>query len=129
MTFFTYLEQIIVKFVWKHRNSNSKSNLEKDEQNKQVSYSLTSDYTTNYSIQSDMVVAQKQPCRSIDQYQKARNNHMYLVNVSMTKQGRRLSGEKTISSKSCARKAGQIHVKNEIRTFSHIIYKNKIKIY
>ena len=33
-----------------------------------------------------------------------------------------------VSSKNGAGKTGQLHVKNEIRTFSHITYKNKLKM-
>ena len=33
MVFFTELEQIISQFVWKYKNSNSQSNLEKEEWN------------------------------------------------------------------------------------------------
>ena len=46
----------------------------------------------------------------------------------MTKEARTYNGEKTASSISGAGKAGQLHVKNEIRTFSDTIYKNKLKI-
>ena len=38
------------------------------------------------------------------------------------------SGEKRVLSISDARKTGQLHVKEKIRIFSHIIYKNKLKI-
>ena len=46
----------------------------------------------------------------------------------MTKEARKYKGEKTVSSISGAGKTGQLHVKNEIRTFSHTVYKNKLKI-
>ena len=41
---------------------------------------------------------------------------------------RRENGEKTVSSTSDVGKAGQLHVNNEIRTFPHSIYKNKLEV-
>ena len=38
------------------------------------------------------------------------------------------NGEETVSSTSGAGKTGQLHVKNEIRKLSNIIYKNKFKM-
>ena len=49
-------------------------------------------------------------------------------NQSMTKETRIYNAEKTVSSISSARETGQLHAKNEIRTFFNTIYKNKLKI-
>ena len=46
----------------------------------------------------------------------------------MTKEARIYNGEKTVSSVSGAGKAGRLHVKNESRTFSNTIYKNKLEM-
>ena len=47
----------------------------------------------------------------------------------MTKEARLHKGGKTVSSINGARKIGQLHVKkNEIRTFSVTIHKNKLKM-
>ena len=49
MVFFTELEQILSKFVWKYKrkkNTNSQSNLEKEEWNWRNTTCLASDYTT-----------------------------------------------------------------------------------
>ena len=46
----------------------------------------------------------------------------------MTEETRIYSGEKTVSSISGAGKTGQLHVKNEIRTFPSTIHKNKLKM-
>ena len=47
----------------------------------------------------------------------------------MTKETRIYNGEKTVSSINGARKTGQLHVKrNEIRTPSNTIHKNKVKM-
>ena len=47
---------------------------------------------------------------------------------SLTKEARIYSGEKTISLTSGAGKTGQPLVKNEIRTLSNSIHKNKLKM-
>ena len=47
----------------------------------------------------------------------------------MTKEARIYNGEQTVSSISGAEKSGQVHVKNEIRTLSNTIHKNKLKMY
>ena len=46
----------------------------------------------------------------------------------MTKKARLYKAEKTASSISSAGKTGQLHVKNEIRTFPSTIHKNKLKM-
>ena len=47
----------------------------------------------------------------------------------MKKEARIYGGEKTVSSISGVGKTGQLHVKNEIRTLSNTIHKNKLKMY
>ena len=53
-----------------------------------------------------------------------------MANSSMTEHSRIHNAEKTVSSISGAGKIEQLHVKynNEIRTFSHTMYKNKFKM-
>ena len=46
----------------------------------------------------------------------------------MIQNARIYNGEKTVSSISDTRKTGWLHQKNEIRTFSNIIYRNKLKV-
>ena len=46
----------------------------------------------------------------------------------LTKEARIYNGAKMASSISGAWKTGQLHVKNEIRTFSNIIHKDKHKV-
>ena len=55
-----------------------------------------------------MVMAQKQTYRSMKQDRKLRNKPMHL---SMTKEARTYSGEKTASSISGAGQTGHIHIK------------------
>ena len=46
----------------------------------------------------------------------------------LTKEARIYNGAKTVSSINGAGKTGQLHVKNEIRTLSNIIHKDKLKM-
>ena len=48
--------------------------------------------------------------------------------LSLTKEARIYNGEKTISLTSGAGKTGQTLVKNETKTLSNIIHKNKLKM-
>ena len=48
--------------------------------------------------------------------------------LSLTKEAKIYNGEKTISLRSCAGKTGQPLIKNETRTLSNTIHKNKLKI-
>ena len=48
--------------------------------------------------------------------------------LSLTKEVRIYKGEKTVSSISGAGKNGQLHVKNEIRTYSNTMHKNNVKM-
>ena len=49
-------------------------------------------------------------------------------NLSLTKEARIYNGEKTISLTNGAGKTGQPLVKNETRTLSNTIHKNKLKM-
>ena len=60
--------------------------------------------------------------------QKAqRQIHAPMDTLSLTKEARIYNGEKTISLTSGTGKTGQLLVKNETRTFSNTIHKNKPK--
>ena len=48
--------------------------------------------------------------------------------LSLTKEARIYNGEKTISLPSSSGKTGQLLVKNETRTLSNTIHKNKFKM-
>ena len=48
--------------------------------------------------------------------------------LSLTKEAKIQNGEKTISLTSGAGKTGQTLVKNETKTLSNIIHKNKLKM-
>ena len=56
----------------------------------------------------------------MEQNRKPRNKTIYVWSI--------YNGENTVSSISGAGKTGQLHVKEEIRTFYNIIYKTKLKM-
>ena len=53
---------------------------------------------------------------------------LFVLFTISSKETRIYNGENTVSSISGAGKTGQLHVKNEIRTFSNTTYKNKLKM-
>ena len=76
-----------------------------------------------------MVLAQKQKYRSMEQDRKPRDKPTHImVTLSLIKEASICSGEKTASSISGAEKTGQVHEKDEIRTPSNTIHKNKLKM-
>ena len=79
MVFFRELEQIISQFVWKYKkNSNSQSNLEKEEWNWRNQPAWLQTMLQSYSHQDSMVLAQREKYRSMEQIRKSRNKSMHL---------------------------------------------------
>ena len=78
MAFFTELEQKISQFIWKHKRPQITIQSWEIRMQLEESTFLTSDYTTNYSHQDSMVLAQKQRYRSMEQVSKPRNKPMDL---------------------------------------------------
>ena len=78
--FFTELEQIISQFVWKYKKtSNSQNNLEKEEWNWRNQPAWLQTILQSYSHQDNMVLAQRQKYRSMEQNRKPRDKstHIY----------------------------------------------------
>ena len=77
--FFTGLEQIISRFVWKYKKtSNSRSNLEKEEWNWRDQLSWLQALLQSHSHQDSMVLAQRQKYRSMEQNRKPRDESTHL---------------------------------------------------
>ena len=109
--FLTDLEQIISQFVWKYKkkNSNSQSNLDKEEWNWRNQPAWRQAILQSYSHQDGMVLAQRQKYRSMEQNRKPRASrksiaHASMDTLSLTKEARIYNGEKTISLTSGAGK-------------------------
>ena len=79
ITFFTELEQIISQFVWKSKKtSNSQSNLEKEEWNWRNQPAWLQTILQRHSHQDNMVLAQRQKYRQVEQDRKPINKPMHL---------------------------------------------------
>ena len=72
-----------------------------------------------------MVLAQRQKYRSMEQN---RSPEIPMDTLSFTKEAKIYNEEKTISLTSDAGKTGPSPVKNETRTLSNTIHKNKLKM-
>ena len=66
-----------------------------------------------------MILAQKQTRRAVEQNRELRNKSTHYGQLSCDKGGKNIQREQTVSSISDGGKIGQVHVKNEIRTFSN----------
>ena len=78
MVFFTELEQKVSQFVCKHRDPKQQRNIEKEKMELQESGCPTLNYTTSYSNQDSMVLAQKQKYSSMVQDRKPRDKPMHI---------------------------------------------------
>ena len=101
--FFTELEQIISKFVWK-KKSISQSNLEKEELTWRDQPAWLQALLQSHSHQDSMVLAQSQKYRSMEQNRKPRDKSMNWRTPYLDKGGKNMHGEKTISLSSGAGK-------------------------
>ena len=89
------------------KTPNSQSNLEKEKRSWKNQAPWLQTILQSYSNQDSMVLAQKQKYRSMKQNRKPRD----IKTLSLIKEARIYSGDKTASSISGAGKTGQLHVK------------------
>ena len=79
LVFFTELEQIISQFVWKYKKkSNSQNNLEKEERNWRNQPFWLQALLQSHSHPDNMVLAQRQKYRSMEQNRKPRDKSTHL---------------------------------------------------
>ena len=77
--FFTELEQIISQFVWKYKkNSNSQSDLEKEEWNWRNQPTWLQALLQSHSYQDSMVRAQRQKYKKKKKYRKPRDKSTHI---------------------------------------------------
>ena len=77
--FFTELEQIISQFVWKYKKtSNSQSYLEKEEWNWRTQPTWLQALLQSYHHQNNIVLAQRQKYRSMEQNRKPRDKSTHI---------------------------------------------------
>ena len=90
MAFFTELEQKILKLVWRQQKTlNSQSNLEGKKWSWRNQTPWLQTILQSYSNQDNMVLTQKQKCRSMEQNRKPRDKptHLWSTNLWQRRQG------------------------------------------
>ena len=127
MAFFTELEQKISQFMETQKTLNSQSSLEKEEWSWRSQPSWLQIILPSYSHQDSMVLAQKQKYRPMEQGRKLRNKPMYLwVPYFWQRRQKCTMGQRQPLQQVVLGKLDSDMQKNEIRTLSNTIHKDKL---
>ena len=130
MTFFSELEQIILKFIWTHKRSwIAKSILEKKEQSWRYHSPRCQTVLQSYSHQNSVVLSWKLTHRSMKQNREPRYKPIHLWSINLWQGKQEYSERKDILfNKWCWEEWTAAWKRIQIRIFSHPIYKNKLKM-